>query len=82
MVHQHFMLADNFTVLENVILGYEPTDRGVINVAQARKKILEMSAAYGLDVDPDALRFAREFGLDEPNRFGRTTDQAPVDFGA
>lgn len=55
MVHQHFMLADNFTVLENVILGYEPTKRGVINVAEARKKILEMSAAYGLDVNPDAL---------------------------
>ncbi|MCW2596535.1 MAG: putative transporter, partial [Jatrophihabitans sp.] len=31
MVHQHFMLADNLTVLENVILGSEPTRRGVLN---------------------------------------------------
>lgn len=55
MVHQHFMLADNFTVLENVILGSEPTARGRIDVAAARARIREMSAAYGLDIDPDAL---------------------------
>ena len=55
MVHQHFMLADNFTVLENIVLGYEPSHGGVIDFNQARTKINQMAAAYGLTVDPDAL---------------------------
>src|ERR1700712_3274874 len=50
MVHQHFMLADNFTVLENVILGSEPTTRGRLDLASARRRILEISDAYGLGV--------------------------------
>ena len=54
MVHQHFKLADNLTVLENVILGAEPRRRGGIDFAAARARIAEMSQAYGLRVDPDA----------------------------
>ena len=56
MVHQHFQLADNLTVLENVVLGAEPTSRGWLDFGAARRKIGEISDAYGLDVDPDALR--------------------------
>ncbi|MEV5968860.1 ABC transporter ATP-binding protein [Streptomyces sp. NPDC051921] len=52
MVHQHFMLADNLTVLENVVLGGEKL-YGI--GAKARKKIKEISEAYGLGVRPDAL---------------------------
>jgi simple sugar transport system ATP-binding protein len=52
MVHQHFMLADNLTVLENVVLGAESL-HGIR--AGARRKILEISDSYGLGVDPDAL---------------------------
>ncbi|KUJ67053.1 heme ABC transporter ATP-binding protein [Streptomyces albus subsp. albus] len=52
MVHQHFMLADNFTVLENVTLGAEKL-YGI--GAKARAKIMEISDAYGLGVRPDAL---------------------------
>ncbi|MFH8515030.1 ABC transporter ATP-binding protein [Streptomyces gelaticus] len=52
MVHQHFMLADNFTVLENVVLGGEKL-HGIGSAA--RKKIMEISDAYGLGVRPDAL---------------------------
>jgi len=52
MVHQHFMLADNFTVLENVVLGAE--DEAGIG-AGARKKIQQLSSQYGLGVDPDEL---------------------------
>ncbi|MFC8951767.1 MULTISPECIES: ABC transporter ATP-binding protein [Streptomyces] len=52
MVHQHFMLADNLTVLENVVLGGEKL-YGI--GAKARKKIQEISDAYGLGVRPDAL---------------------------
>jgi general nucleoside transport system ATP-binding protein len=56
MVHQHFQLADNFTVLENVILGDEPASRtGVIRMGEARKRIQEIGEAYRLTVDPDAL---------------------------
>lgn len=55
MVHQHFKLADNFTVLENVVLGDEPTRAGWLDFAAARTKIREISDAYGLEVNPDAL---------------------------
>jgi simple sugar transport system ATP-binding protein len=52
MVHQHFMLADNLTVLENVVLGSEKL-YGI--GAGARRKIKEISERYGLNVRPDAL---------------------------
>jgi ABC-type uncharacterized transport system ATPase subunit len=56
MVHQHFQLADNLTVLENIILGDEPTGRtGVIRRGEARERIQEIGRAYRLTVDPDAL---------------------------
>ncbi|MGX7108262.1 ABC transporter ATP-binding protein [Facklamia miroungae] len=54
MVHQHFMLIQAFTVVENIILGDEPTKGIVMDKAQAREKILELSQKYGLTVDPDA----------------------------
>ncbi len=54
MVHQHFMLADNLTVLENIILGAEPTrGAGRLDFASARRRITELSDAYGLDVHLD-----------------------------
>ncbi|WP_063734966.1 ABC transporter ATP-binding protein [Streptomyces sp. RTd22] len=52
MVHQHFMLADNFTVLENVVLGAEKL-HGIGGKARARIK--EISDAYGLGVRPDVM---------------------------
>jgi len=55
MVHQHFKLLDNFSVLENIILGYEDTHRGFLKYDEARQKIIELSARYKLKVDPDAL---------------------------
>ena len=66
MVHQHFMLADNFTVLENIILGAEPKHGITIDFATARKKVADMSAAYGLDVDPDIL--VEELGVGQRQR--------------
>src|SRR5882762_2924172 len=39
MVHQHFMLADNLTVWENIVLGAEPTKAGRLDIAAARAKI-------------------------------------------
>ena len=52
MVFQHFMLADNFTVLENVVLGAEHL-HGIGQAA--RDEIRRLSDAYGLGVDPDVL---------------------------
>src|SRR3954447_15695539 len=55
MVHQHFMLADNFTVLENIVLGSEPTRGGRLDRAEARRRIRELSDRYSLDLEPDVL---------------------------
>jgi len=55
MVHQHFKLVHNFTVLQNIILGVEETKNGFLRMDAARKKVLELSDRYGLKVDPDAL---------------------------
>lgn len=54
MVHQHFMLVENFTVTENIILGNELTKAGIVNIKDAAKKIQQLSEMYGLDVDPNA----------------------------
>ena len=56
MVHQHFMLVPVFTVLENVILGVEPVHPlGRLDFASAKRRVLELSQQYGLEVDPDAI---------------------------
>jgi simple sugar transport system ATP-binding protein len=54
MVHQHFTLADNMTVLENIVLGTAPLWRMGYGKAAARRRILQLVADYGLRVDPDA----------------------------
>ncbi|MEY4989962.1 MAG: hypothetical protein RIS08_188 [Actinomycetota bacterium] len=56
MVHQHFMLIPVFTVAENVALGHEPTKfGGKLDMAAARKRVIEISDRFGFNVDPDAL---------------------------
>lgn len=63
MVHQHFMLANQLSVLENVILGSEPTSGGGrIDFKAARSHLQEVGAAYGLTVDPDTLVEELEVG--------------------
>lgn len=55
MVHQHFMLVDNFTVTQNIILGNEVVSgAGVLNMKEAHKQITDIVKRYGLEVDPDA----------------------------
>ncbi len=52
MVHQHFMLVQPFTVLQNIILGKEPTNRfGILNFHKIRAEIQHLSQKYGLEVD-------------------------------
>jgi general nucleoside transport system ATP-binding protein len=66
MVHQHFMLADNLTVLENIVLGSEPTRGGVLDSRAARRRIREISDSYGLDIEPDVL--VEELGVGDRQR--------------
>jgi general nucleoside transport system ATP-binding protein len=54
MVHQHFMLVRVMTVAENIVLGQEPSRRGVLDLKAARARVRELSGRYGLGVDPDA----------------------------
>ncbi len=66
MVHQHFQLADNLTVLENVVLGSEPRKGVRLDFPEARRRILEISDRYGLDARPDVL--VEELGVGERQR--------------
>ena len=55
MVHQHFKLVEVFSVLDNIILGVEPTKGPFLKKDEARKKVMALSEKYGLKVDPDAM---------------------------
>ena len=55
MVHQHFKLVECFSVLDNIILGVEPTKHGFLQKKEAREKVMALSEKYGLHVDPDAI---------------------------
>ncbi|RAZ92046.1 heme ABC transporter ATP-binding protein [Mesorhizobium hawassense] len=65
MVHQHFMLVDNFTVLENVILGAENDALLKSSIAKARSELDRLEREYGLEVDPDALIEELPVGLQQ-----------------
>ena len=54
MVHQHFQLVPVLTVAENVILGHEVRKGPFLDLARARREVVELSEQYGLAVDPDA----------------------------
>jgi simple sugar transport system ATP-binding protein len=54
MVHQHFALAANLTVLENVMTGTEPLWKPMSDRASARRRLAELAERFGLPVDPDA----------------------------
>ncbi len=54
MIHQHFMLIDAMTVVENVMLGWSAAGRLLKRVEMAAR-IREVSRRFGLDLDPDAL---------------------------
>lgn len=55
MVHQHFKLVHNFTVLQNIVLGMETVKHGILKMDEAREKVVMLSEKYNLFVDPDAL---------------------------
>jgi len=53
MVHQHFKLVHNFTVLENIVLGVETTQNGVLKMKDARAKVEALSKKYQFDIELD-----------------------------
>ncbi len=65
MVHQHFMLIDSMTVLENVMLGVEGGSLLRRHAAAARDSLRRLGAEYGLDVDPDATVGALPVGTQQ-----------------
>ncbi|MDP3895890.1 MAG: ABC transporter ATP-binding protein [Mesorhizobium sp.] len=65
MVHQHFMLVENFTVLENIILGAEGAALLNQGIARARGALHQLETEYGLEVDPDALIEELPVGLQQ-----------------
>ncbi|MFW6298079.1 MAG: ABC transporter ATP-binding protein [Bacillota bacterium] len=54
MVHQHFKLVHNFTVMENIVLGYEDVENGFLSYDKAYEKIMDLSEKYHLKVNPHA----------------------------
>ena len=54
MVHQHFMLVDSLSVLENIIIGKEPRKKILIDISSARLKVNNLSKMYGLGINVDA----------------------------
>ena len=65
MVHQHFMLVQNFTVLENIILGAEGSPLLKKSIANARAELQRLEREYGLEVDPDAIIEELPVGLQQ-----------------
>ena len=55
MVHQHFQLVPPMRVVENIVLGAEPVLRGLVDLGEARRRVIELSRRYGLEIDPDAV---------------------------
>src|SRR5690554_5917752 len=65
MVHQHFMLVDNFTVLENVVLGVEGGLQLGPSFARARAELGRIEREYGLEVEADAVIEEISVGLQQ-----------------
>ena len=65
MVHQHFMLVENFSVLENVILGAEGGAVLKNGIGAARIELQRLAHEYSLDIDVDAIVEELPVGLQQ-----------------
>ncbi|MCL5981427.1 MAG: ABC transporter ATP-binding protein [Firmicutes bacterium] len=65
MVHQHFKLVHNFTVTENIALGSETRKGFVLDLRTAASRVRDLSAKYGLNVDPEARINAISVGMQQ-----------------
>ena len=61
MVHQHFVLVADFTVLENIVVGTHDTG-WKLGLPAARARVEKLCHEYGIELDLDAFRF------EEPDR--------------
>ncbi len=66
MVQQHFALVEAMTVLENVMLGAEPLRGGLLDEAEARRRLAEVTRELGVTLDPAAR--VRELGIGDRQR--------------
>ena len=66
MVHQHFMLAKNLTVLENIILGIDKPSIKNLGLKKYKKLIEEVMSTYSLDIDLDM--FVEDLSVGEKQR--------------
>ena len=55
MVHQHFTLAENLTVLDNIIIGQQSLLNLSLPRKRAKQKLIQLSESFGLPIDPDSL---------------------------
>ncbi|WP_062110892.1 ABC transporter ATP-binding protein [Aureimonas sp. AU40] len=65
MVHQHFMLVENFTVIENVMLGAEQSGLLSSGIRRVRAELLRLEREHGLAIDPDAVVETLPVGLQQ-----------------
>jgi general nucleoside transport system ATP-binding protein len=65
MVHQHFMLIPPLTVAENIVLGNETANYGVMDLERASRKVDELSKRFGLEVNPRARIADLSVGLEQ-----------------
>ncbi|HAJ32452.1 MAG TPA: ABC transporter ATP-binding protein [Candidatus Atribacteria bacterium] len=65
MVHQHFMLIPVFTIIENLILGAEPTKRISLDIKKAEEEITALSQKYQLNIDPQAYVMNISVGMQQ-----------------
>jgi ABC-type uncharacterized transport system ATPase subunit len=77
LVHQHFKLIDRLRVWENVLLNREPRRGWTIDVPAARERVRALGAAYGLEVDPDALVETLPVGIKQRVELLRELDREP-----
>ncbi|WP_433631964.1 ABC transporter ATP-binding protein [Halomicrococcus sp. NG-SE-24] len=63
MIHQHFQLVDNMTVVQNIVLGHEPTANGLVDIESARSDISEICSTYGFEVDKHLDTPVEELGV-------------------
>ena len=78
MVHQHFMLVEPFTVLENVVLGAEGAFRLGAGLRRARAELARLGREYHLEVEPDARVQDLGWGSASAWRSSRRSTAAPI----
>ena len=69
MVHQHFMLVPVFTVAENIVLGQEKTNKGILSLSEAKKRIKQIADEFKFDIDPDSIIEDLPVGLQHQPEF-------------